>query len=276
MTYATLMVHLDVDHPNDTRLRLAGELAEQFNAGAIGIAACELAQSPYFAEGAVAVELIDKDRALLRKRIDVLQDAFRAALKGRAREIEWRSDIALPTEYVVRAARAADLIITGANRDGVLLDPVRRLDPSDLVLRAGRPVFVVPPQAEHLALNRVMVAWKDTREARRAVADALPLLAKAKDVVVVEVVEEDDQRAAARARIDEVVAWLAHHGISATARVPTPSRDVVPKLEAAADELGIDVVVAGAYGHTRLREWVLGGVTRHLVTRSKRCSFLAH
>jgi nucleotide-binding universal stress UspA family protein len=276
MTYATLMVHLDVDHPNDTRLRIAGELAEQFNAGVIGVAACELVQSPYFAEGAVAAELIEKDRALLRKRIDVLQDAFRAALKGRAREIAWRSDIALPTDYVVRAARAADLIITGANRDGALLDPVRRLDPSELVIRAGRPVFVVPQQAEHLALNRVMVAWKDTREARRAVVDALPLLAKAKDVVVVEVVEEDDQRAAARARIDEVVAWLAHHGISATARVPTPSRDVVPKLEAVADELGIDLVVAGAYGHTRLREWVLGGVTRHLVTRSRRCSLLSH
>lgn len=242
----------------------------------IGIAACEMSPSPYFAEGATAAELIEKDRAHLRKRMDVLQAAFRAALKGRARELAWRSDIALPTDYVVQAAHAADLIIAGANRNGALLDPVLRLDPSELVIRAGRPVFVVPPQTEHLALRRVMVAWKDTREARRAVVDALPLLAKAKDVLVVEQVEQDEDRAAARGRIDELVAWLGHHGISATARVPTPSRDVVPKLEAVADELGIDLVVAGAYGHTRFREWVLGGVTRDLVNRSKRCSLLAH
>jgi hypothetical protein len=90
---------------------------------------------------------------------------------------------------VAREARAADIVITGVNRDGILLDSLRQLDPSDLVMEAGRPIFVVPPEAEYLKLNSVLVAWKDTREARRAVADALPLLHKAKDVNVVEVVE---------------------------------------------------------------------------------------
>src|SRR5262245_58880035 len=104
MSYATLMVHLDVDHPNDARLRLAGDLAERFGARVIGVAACELSPSPYFAEGAIAADLIEKDRAHLRKRMDVLQEAFGAALKGRARGLAWRSDIALPTDFVARAA----------------------------------------------------------------------------------------------------------------------------------------------------------------------------
>src|SRR5262249_20392496 len=276
MTYATLMVHLDVDQPNHARLTIAGELAERFASRVIGIAACELAQSPYFAEGGVAADLIEQDRARLRKNMAALETAFRDSLRTRAKEIEWRSDVALPTDFVVGASRAADLIVTGANRDGVLIDPVRRLDPSELVIRAGRPVLVVTPEADRLALKTVLVAWKDTREARRAVVDALPLLAKAKDVTVVEVVERDEGRPAARQRIDDVVRWLSRHGIDAVALVPAASHDAARKLDAVAGEIGADMIVAGAYGHTRFREWVFGGGTRDLVTRSRRCSLLGH
>ena len=101
-------------------------------------------------------------------------------MQHRACDTAWRSAIARPLDYVSQQARAADLIITGANRDGLLLDPLRRLDPSDLVMQAGRPLFVVPPEAEFLGLKNALVAWKDTREARRAVADALPFSAKLK------------------------------------------------------------------------------------------------
>jgi len=266
------MVHLELEHSNDARLQIAGDLAEQFNARLIGIAACDPHPS-YYADGGFAHGLVEREQERVEKNMTETEARFRAAVGQRARDIEWRSAIARPTEYVAREARAADLVITGADRDGVL-NPLRRLDPSDLVMQAGRPIFLVPPEAEYLKLQHVLVAWKDTREARRAVADALPLLHKAKEVSILEVVEGNANRSAAQDRVKDVAAWLDRHGILAFPRVmhaadEADQIDKIWKSEA-------DLVVAGAYGHTRLREWVFGGVTRNLITRSTRCSFLTH
>ena len=89
-------------------------------------------------------------------------------MQHRDLEIEWRSALVSPANYVTSEARSADLVITGVNRDGLLLDPLLRLDPNDLVMQAGRPIFVIPPEAENLELKCALVAWIDTREARRA------------------------------------------------------------------------------------------------------------
>ncbi len=273
MTFSTLMVHLDLEQANDARLQITGELAEKFDAKVIGIAASD-PQPPYYAGGAVARGFVEQERADVKKRMEEAETCFRAAVGPRAKEIEWRSALARPTEYVAREARAADLIVVGANRDAVVLDRMRNLDPSDLVMTAGRPIFMVPPEAEYLKLQNVLVAWKDTREARRAVADALPLLHKAQEVNIVEIVEGDEQRGAAEARVKDVAAWLKRHDILAFPKIMHAASeaeriDRIWKTEA-------DLVVAGAYGHARLREWVFGGVTRNLITRARHCSFLTH
>ena len=119
-----------------------------------------------------------------------------------------------------------------------------------------------------------MIAWKDTREARRAISDALPLLQKTRDIIVAEVIEDESQRESSHARLDDVVRWLGRHGIAASERVFD-----FPEGENPVDKLwdyGADFVVAGAYGHTRLREWVFGGFTDSFLRRSPRCVFLAH
>ena len=273
MSYSTLMVHLELEHPNDARLQIAGDLAEQFDAKLIGIAACD-PQPPYYADGAFAQGLVERERAEIKQRMAETEARFRAATQRRARDIEWRCALVKPIDYVAREARAADLVIVGSNRDGVLLDPLCRLDPSDLVMQAGRPIFVVPPEAEYLKLQNVLVAWKDTREARRAVIDALPLLHRAKDVSVVEVFSAAADRAAAQVRVNDVAVWLGRHAVTAVGRVIHAAEE-----SAELDALwqgGVDLVVAGAYGHSRFREWVLGGMTRNLLTRSRRCSLVAH
>jgi len=111
-----------------------------------------------------------------------------------------------------------------------------------------------------------MVCWRDTREARRAVSDALPLLQKTQQVVVVELVPDESGRDAAHGRVDDVIAWLKRHGVAAFARVfHWPERNnPMEKLF----QYGADLIVAGAYGHTRLREWVFGGFTGDLLHRS--------
>ena len=127
---------------------------------------------------------------------------------------------------------------------------------------------------ESLKLQCAIVAWKDTREARRAVSDALPLLKKVKDVVVVEVIQEEPDCSAAHGRIDDLRSWLNLHGIAAVGRVFQFSEQEDPLKKLWQD--GADLVVAGAYGHARLREWIFDGYTNDLLKRSPCCSFLSH
>jgi nucleotide-binding universal stress UspA family protein len=273
MSYATLMVHLELEKPNDIRLQIASDLAEQFDAKLIGIAASN-PQPSHYATGAFAHDLVQQLRAQVKRQMAETEERFRAAAHKRARELEWRSAMESPTSFVAREARAADLIIAGASRDDGLFDSLRGLDPSELVMRIGRPMLVIPPEVEYLNLSNVMVAWKDTREARRAVIDALPLLHRAKDVTVVEVVEGADNRPAAQARVNDVAAWLGRHAITAVGRVISAT-DEMRELDILLQN-ACDLIVAGAYGHTRFRELIFGGVSRNLLTRYRRCSLLSH
>ena len=134
----------------------------------------------------------------------------------------------------------------------------------------------MPPQAEWLKLNSVVVAWKDTREARRAINDALPLLHKAREVVVVELLEAGADQAAAKARVDDVAHWLVRRGISASSIATKALIGVTDRLAILAQDEGAGIIVAGAYGHTRFQEWVLGGVTRDLLMQQKCCALLSH
>lgn len=273
MSYSTIMVQLDAQGANDARLRIAADLAERFDARLIGIAAGDI-QPFYFAEGAVAQEFLEKDRAGLKAQLAACEEHFRKMLKGRAKSIEWRSALERPADFVAREARAADLIVTGSQRESI--DPLRQADPGELVLRAGRPVLVVPPEIERFKITNILVAWKDSREARRAVCDALPLLHKAKEVVVAELAERETDRLAAKSRVDDVAAWLVRRGINAATVAAKALIGVSAQIDLIAKDEGADIIVAGAYGHTRLSEWVFGGMTRDLLRRSKHCALLSH
>jgi nucleotide-binding universal stress UspA family protein len=89
-------------------------------------------------------------------------------------------------------------------------------------------------------------------------------------------IEDEIERPTAISRVRDVVAWLSHHGVLATELVPGECGHAAAQLERIASEVGAGLIVAGAYGHSRFREWVLGGVTRRLVNPSGRCSLLSH
>jgi nucleotide-binding universal stress UspA family protein len=275
MNYATVMVGLALDRSNDARLEIARETAERFDAHVIGITAAQYSPPPYFTSGAQAQRLLDEGRAEIRNRIAALETQFRRALQSRSTRLEWRSAEDFPARYIVQQARAADLIIVGQDGGGALGDPFEQASPSDLVMQVGRPLLVAPDAGTWLDLRSVLVAWKDTAEARRAVSDALPLLRKAKDVKVAELIDDEAHRAAAQARLDDVVGWLSRHGVIARAQVDHDHGHTATQLETIAADVGAGLIVAGAYGHSRFREWVLGGVTRQLVNPSSRCSLLS-
>jgi nucleotide-binding universal stress UspA family protein len=274
MDYKTVMVGLALDRPNDASLRVAGDLAERFGARVVGVAAADLRPPMYFAEGDFAQKLFDEEAAAIQGRLSELEAEFRASVEKRAASVEWRSARALPVPYMLQQARAADILIVGALADS-MVDPSDAVDPSDLVMRAGRPLIVVPPAVQWLDLRSVLVAWKDVREARRAVFDALPILAAAKEVTIAEIPEQVGHRADAVSRVADVAVWLRSHGIVAHTIVPEKAAGVTEQLDRIAATIGAGAVIAGAYGHSRFREWVLGGVTRHLATESRRCAFLS-
>jgi nucleotide-binding universal stress UspA family protein len=275
MTYTTAMVALSIDSSNRARLEVAGQLAERFSARVIGITAAEYGPPLYFTSGRHGQELVEQGRAAIKTGVAQLESEFRKAMQNRCPEAEWRCAEDFPSRYIVEQARACDIIVVGEAGRGDISDPFAEINPSDLVMQAGRPLLVVANDCDWLDLRSVLIGWKDTAEARRAAADALPLLRKATDVSVVEVVEEESHRAAALSRVRDVVAWLARHGVRASELVPEQCGEPTAQLERIAGELGAGVIVAGAYGHSRLHEWVLGGVTRRLVNPSSRCSLLS-
>ena len=274
MDYKTVMVGLALDRPNDACLRVAGDIAERFGARIIGVAASDLRPPMYFADGDLAQKLLDEEATAIQKRLSELETEFRASVERRATAVEWRSARSLPVPYMLQQARAADILVIGA-RSETLVDPSSAPDPSDLVMQAGRPLIVVPPTVEWLDLRSVLVAWKDVREARRAVFDALPILAAAKEVTIAEIPEQDGRHADALSHVGDLAAWLRGHGIAANTVGPEKAGSVTAQLESIAAHVGAGAVIAGAYGHSRFREWVLSGVTRHLATESRRCAFLS-
>jgi nucleotide-binding universal stress UspA family protein len=274
MDYKAVMVGLALDRPNDACLAVAGDIAERFGARVIGVAASDIRSTLYFAEGDFAQKLLDEEASAIRKRLSELEAEFRRVVEPRATSVEWRSAQALSGRYLLQQARAADLLVIGA-RSEAIVDVGIAADPGDLVMQAGRPLIAVPPTAQRLDLRSVLVAWKDVREARRAVFDALPLLAAAKDVTIAAIPEHERDRAEVLAQATDVAAWLRGYGIVASTVVPEKTGDTIAQLDKIAADINAGAVVAGAYGHSRLREWILGGVTRHLVTESRRCAFLS-
>ena len=172
MTYETLMVHLELGRSNADLLQIAGDLAKRSHASVIGIAACEPMQIVY-GDGFISGDNYERDRQELDKEMKAAEAEFRSALQTRAMRFEWRSTVmfTLLSDYFAREARSADLVITGI-ASGDMFDSSRSLNMGDVVMRAGRPVLVVPAAAGKVKLERVVVGWKDTRETWRAVSDA--------------------------------------------------------------------------------------------------------
>src|SRR3954464_3285771 len=219
MGYKTVMVSLALDGPNNACLSVAGDLAERFEARVIGIAASDIRPTLYFTEGDYAEKVLKEEGAAVQRRLSELETEFRASISKRAKSVEWRSAPILPIPYVMQHARAADVLVVGARAEPIV-DPCVAADPSDLVMQAGRPVIVVPPTVQWLDMRSVLVAWKDVREARRAVFDALPVLAAAKDVTIAEIPEQHTGRAEALSHVEDVAGWLRGHGIVASTVVP--------------------------------------------------------
>jgi nucleotide-binding universal stress UspA family protein len=268
MNFKTLLVHLDSGPRCTARVAFAARWAKVHGAHVVGLAPTGMADLVLSLNTAVpdSLEYLQLSARFLRSRAEAIAAAFTlqaealGVVSHEARIVEDE-----PVAALVRQARSSDLVVVGQSDPATLIDNVAWDFPQQAVMHAGRPVLVVPldDRIGH-AGRKILVAWKDRREAALAIRDALPVLRRAERVVLVEFAEADGP-APDPALVEDVRRWLGRHGIGAEVRAEGECRDPGEALLALAAELDSDLLVMGGYGHSRVREWLLGGVTRHLL-----------
>jgi nucleotide-binding universal stress UspA family protein len=264
MIYNTIMVQLDIDAPATPRLTFAWQLAQRFEADLIAFAAAEGSTIVSAGDSVfVAAEVVRRQVDEIEERLKVLEQEFQDVTNDSNRA-SWRCDLGDPTRLLAVQSRSADLVVIGFSDALSDIDHLRTVDAGGLILSAGRPVLLAAENLSPIEAGNVVVAWKDAREARRAVIDALPFLTQARDVLVVTV--QEDERKSARESAADVVRFLMKHDVKARFDViDVGGFDTAEAITEVAREMGADLVVSGGYGHSRIRERAFGGVTRSLL-----------
>jgi nucleotide-binding universal stress UspA family protein len=261
MSLKGILVHADTGPGTESRVRLAARVAHDHQARLIGAAArLPMPLLEVYAGGAAMISagLMDAADEAAETAFKTAEADFGKWIAGLGLTAEWRSAVDFPAVAIAAMATAVDLVVIGPTNGD---QPV---DAGDVIMKAGRPVLVVPADGDRLNGETVLVAWKNTSEARRALSDASPFLKAAKSVTLVHVGEGGGGDTA----VDDALLFLRSHGITATAQVLDPgSLTPADEILNVARRTGAGLIVLGAYGHSRLREWVFGGVTRHLLGR---------
>ena len=279
MSYRTIVVHLDDGPRRAARVELAIDLAQRHGSRLLGIAPTGLPDAIVTMNSALpdGVECIALSAAYLRGKAEAVAEAFEQQCRT-AGVASFHGHVVVDEaiDAVVRHGRYSDLVVVGQADTGTLVAGVANDFPQQVLLHAGSPVLVVPYAGLFRSVGgRVLVAWKDTREAARALRDSLPLLRRADRVTMIEIAVAavappvDDT-------LDAAAAWLASHDVAIKAHREIALADVGDQLLSRAAELDADLIVCGGYGHSRLREWVLGGTTRHLLEHMTVPTLLSH
>jgi nucleotide-binding universal stress UspA family protein len=268
----SILVHVEGSPEASGRLHVAVDLARMFDATLLGVGV-EMIQTLSDPYGMLGGEWVVQLQTLVEDDLKRAEETFRAKTAGL--KTDWTALETFPASAMARHARSADLIVAGGAPIGGE-GSYRAASPADLVMLSGRPVLIAPPKPGKFHGRAVVVAWKDTRESRRALADSLPFLMAAEEVAVVECCDRDAV-SEARVNTSDVVQHLRRHGVEAFGKaVATSPERVSTELNIAAQEIGADLIVAGGYGHTRLGEWAFGGVTYDLLNAPERFVLLSH
>jgi nucleotide-binding universal stress UspA family protein len=265
MAYKTILVHLDSGKRCAARLELAIGLARRFDAHLVGLHALTVVRLPAYAAVQAGPRVAEEQRRRAVEYATEAESAFKRAVdRAGVPGAEWRSSFDEVLEAVTLHARYADLVVIGQPEadDGSGVDPDFA---HKLVLAAGRPVLAIPYAGTFGAVGkRVLLAWNASREATRATTDALPFLQAADQVVVSPV--KPDRAAHGEAPGTDIGLFLSRHGVRVeVAPIQGTDLDAGNALLSRAADLSIDLIVMGAYGHSRMSELILGGVTRTML-----------
>lgn len=284
MAFQTYLVHVDDSPYVNRRIDLAAALAT--NGGhLIGAAATGVSRFLYHSMPP------EQDDPTLALHLDVLREQARGALAAFGARCRERGVASFDTKLIDDEggagmslfARTADLVIVGQSDPGAKAAAAEI--PSYVTTHAGRPVLVVPFAGELASVGqRILVSWDGGREAARALQLALPLLKQANHVSIAVFEVSSDQHTALDAMAADPRPWLLRHGVKAALSVHAVDHhlrlnrrhEVGERLLSLATEGGFDLLVMGAHGHSRIRESLLGGVTRTVLESMTVPVLLAH
>jgi nucleotide-binding universal stress UspA family protein len=264
-----ILVHVGSSERCDARIDLGLQLASEFRAHLTGLYVGQIPADIYaspLAPGSEAVinYLAEEEAANKLAAAERFEERSR---RFAAVNTDWRAATGIAEDIVPLHARYADLVVVGQTDPEDNYPPLTLDFPAALTLSVARPVLVVPYGAAPASVaQKVLVAWNGSREATRAVNDAIPLLQRARKVTVMAVNPGQDGMQHADVPGADLALYLARHGVDVEVDAQAGvEMDAGEWLLSRAADLGADLIVMGAYGHQRLREWVLGGVTRTLV-----------
>jgi nucleotide-binding universal stress UspA family protein len=276
MGFKTMLVHVDTGRSAPARLKLSADLAARFAAHVTGLYVRRPFQAPAFSDAGPAMDSLYRTYENTAKADEALATAaFRDLIGGTSLSSEWRVTDGLAEEIVAAHARYADLVIVGQSEPDDATTT-----PSDLaetvVIASERPVLIVP----HIGVTKppgktVLLCWNGTREAARAVTGALPILKKADKVIILLVDPRNDGNPEGPGA--RVATWLSRHGVKVVIKRDTAGgSDIGGIILSRAADQDADLVVMGLYGHSRMREWVLGGASRTLLASMTVPLLVAH
>ena len=267
MTYRSILVLLDQDVHCAARTACSVQLAKALECHLVGVAPTSLVDLPASPEVAASlVELAARVWDTLREQADqaatLFSETCRAAGLGSFEAVVDEADKAAS---LVRHAHCSDLTVLSQADPSASGFRAAKEVVERLVLHSARPTLILPYAGRFERVgSQVLVAWDDSREAARAVADALPLLRRATRVQVISWNEAADD-ATLRARLDALRRWLMWQGVVAEVQADTTPIDIADTMLSRASDMNADLIVMGAYGHARWAEWALGGATRGML-----------
>jgi nucleotide-binding universal stress UspA family protein len=265
MSYKTILVHITPGTRCIARLDLAIKLAMKYDASLVAL----YALPPFIAQGCIMAQMGQEVIAIQKKAATELMAKTQEDLRKHTssldfENIKWLSSFDEPLDAICAQAKYADLVVIGqsdpSDDSGIPLD-----FPQQLILSAGRPILIVPYIGSYSTVGKnIIVAWNASREATRAVKDAIPLLKLAENVHVVAVDSGYGEHESFPCT--DIVNYLAQHGVNVDGhRSQGGQIDIGNVLLSRAADISADLIVMGGYGHSRLREWVLGGATRTIL-----------
>ena len=267
MGYKTILVHCDASRSIDSRLAVAAEIAERLASRLVGLHAREPFEVVSYVDGGMALgPLMEAYEASCDAAEKTAHAAYEKAIKGRTFTSEWRVAEAFSDDALAVNARYADLLVV-SQADPEDVASSRNDLPEAMAFATGRPVLVVPKIGALSPVGKtVMLCWNASRESARAAADALPFLRAAEKAIVLVVDPEVSADGHGQEPGADVALWLARHGVNVTVqREVAADAQVGETILSRAADCGADLIVMGIYGHSRLREFVLGGASRTLL-----------
>lgn len=280
MPCKTILVYLNDIARSERLLGVAATLAQKNKAHLIGLAVVPpYVITPAFDPTSVSTT-IDAHRVAYQAEIAKLKAMFNEAGRRQELSCEWQeadAQFGTAAALVLEYARSADLIVM--SQDNASWSYSTFLEASDrIVMEAGRPVLVVPNSGRAvMPAKRALIAWNGRREAARAAFDAIPLLPHGAEVTVLWVDTSSDPVIAGEAPGVDLCTTLARHGFKCeAASAQAPNGDATEAILREASARGADMIIMGAYGHSRFREFILGGVSRDILARMDRPILMSH